>query len=762
MPPVSVIARHQSILIVDDHASNLEILFKHLTDADYKVLIAQDTQKAIKIASLSRPDLILLDVMMYGLNGFETCRLLKVNPKTQDIPVIFMTALAASSSKLQGFKLGAVDYITKPINRPELLARIKTHLTLQSLNQRLAKEVKNKQLLWEITDCIRRSLDIDSILKTAVREIIKVLKCDRLAVASLSNDNIFVEAQATADKNIEKLPKKLRFHYCSSLVQEWQDYSEGKVRIIEQTNQISHTPENIQAQLIVPILLEPTTPKARAFYPLWGWLIAEQSNPRQWHPDEVELCQNLTAQVAIALKQALLYQQVKQSNQQLKSTNEQLQQLALLDPLTQLFNRRYFDQQLNQEWRRLRRNAPSFLSLIICDVDCFKLYNDTYGHQQGDKCLQQVANALLQVIKRPADVLARYGGEEFVISLPDTPQIGAIKVAEAMRVAVKQLEIAHVNSTVDSVVTISLGVASIIPDADNNLTLLLEAADNALYLAKSRGRDCLAVYQEEITPSKRSPIDEHSWSQRIRQALKQNLFSLYAQPIISLDPNDRKQRFEILLRLTDREEEAISPDLFFDIAARNCLMSDIDTWVVERLLKTLAESQDNNWQNHHYSINLSGASLNNPAFLDYLSQKLTDCHLPGEIFCFEITETIAIANLTQVSDFINSLKALGCSFALDDFGKGMSSLSYLKNLPIDYLKIDGSFITELDRDRISKTIVEGINHIAEGIGLKTVAEFVENQDILDTLRDLKVDFAQGYHFGRPGKLTDILDKTQGR
>jgi two-component system CheB/CheR fusion protein len=195
---------------------------------------------------------------------------------------------------------------------------------------------------------------------------------------------------------------------------------------------------------------------------------------------------------------------------------------------------------------------------------------------------------------------------------------------------------------------------------------------------------------------------------------------------------------------------------FLDIANRNSLMPAIDAWVVDNLLATLAQMNSRDLNDRHFSINLSGASLNSESFLESLSQKLSDYHLPSKLFCFEITETVAISNLDRVSNFINSLKTLGCSFALDDFGKGMSSLTYLKNLPIDYLKIDGSFITELNKDKVSKIMVEAINHIAEGIGLKTVAEFVENQAILDTVRELRVNYAQGYYLGRPQKLADIL------
>ena len=770
MPLVSVANQYQTILIVDDTPANLQILFQHLTEAKYKVLVAQDAVTAIQIAEQNKPDLILLDIIMPDIDGLETCCILKRNNQTKNIPIIFMTASLLNDNKIEGFELGAVDCISKPIDRLELLARIKTHLTLQKLNQQLAKEAKNKRLLWEITDSIRKSLSLESILQTAVEQIIEVMECDRLTIAHLKNSKIAVSAQIVANKTTKKLPKKIDFDYCCTLVKEWQDYSEGKVRVIEQIVDIDADRDNMQAQVIAPIVLEENTPKATQFYPLWGWLIAEQVTPRQWKPEEVQLFKNITIQLAIAIQQALLYQQVRQTNQQLqiinqqlRESNQQLKELALLDPLTQIFNRRYFEQHINQEWRRIARNERNYLSLILCDVDCFKAYNDTYGHQQGDRCLQKIAETFKEIVKRPVDIVARYGGEEFAIVLPDTGQAGAIHVAEALRKAVKTLQIPHLNSAVDSVVTVSLGIANTIPNRKNNPGLLVEAADQALYKAKHRGRDCLAVYQGDVSQSKEFQNQELYWSRRIRQALEQNLFSLYAQPIVPLDIrerqtalHDRQQRFEILLRLVDFQGNVISPHSFFEVAARNSLMSHIDTWVVDNLLKAIAESHNSSWRKHHYSINLSGASLNDAVFLDYLTDKLDEYDLPGNLFCFEITEDIAIDNLSAVRKFINGVKSNGCSFALDDFGKGMSSLSYLKNLPIDYVKIDGSFISELHQDKISKTIVEGIHHIAEGMGLKTVAEFVENQDILDTLCDLKVDYAQGYHLGRPGKLIDVL------
>ena len=741
----------KTILIVDDTPNNLQLLFKYLKDIGYRLLVAQNGEKAIKTALIAHPDLILLDVMMPEIDGFTTCRNLKTHPETKDTPIIFMTALAETKYKVQGFKSGAVDYITKPIEKEELLARIETHLSLQSLNQRLARDVAQQKLLFEISDRIRQSLDLKSILETATKEIRSFLDCDFVWLARLDNKNISLEAYSSAtDLNIDP-NATVSWDYLCPNQEKYRHYLQGKIQAIENCGHLDANKTSFlfesQAKLISPILI--SSPKIVDYCTvnepniLWGWLIADQLECRQWQMEEIELLKRLTTQLAIGIRQGLLHQQLS------------LQ--AVIDPLTRIYNRRYFNQQMNIEWRRLRRSSAS-MSLIMCDVDCFKIYNDTYGHQQGDKCLQKVAQALASVLKRSADILARYGGEEFTVILPQTPKRGAIQVAEAMRVAVKQLKIPHLNSTVTSVVTISVGVASTVPNSKDAPHLLLEAADLALYKAKGRGRDCVAVYPEAISHSKDRQELELRWVQRLRSALKNDLFSLYAQAITPLETNDQKRYFEILLRLTDEDGQVISPNVFLDIANRNFLMPDIDTWVINTLLETLAANKDlTHWQNHRFAVNLSGASLNQESFLEFLSQKLADYHLPPDIFCFEITETVAIAELTKVAKFIASLKKLGCSFALDDFGTGMSSLTYLKNLQVDYLKIDGSFIRELNNDNSSKVMVEAINHIAEGIGLKTVAEFVENQHILDTVRDLKIDYAQGFHLGRPGILMSVID-----
>ncbi|WP_052055518.1 EAL domain-containing protein [Myxosarcina sp. GI1] len=742
--------RQKTILLVDDTPDNLQLIFKYLKDFGYKVLVAQSGKKAIKTAKKMLPDLILLDVMMSEINGFETCRHLKADNSTKNIPIIFMTALSETSSKLTGFKLGAVDYITKPIDRQELLARIHTHLSLQNLNRCLALEVKKQKLLFDITDRIRQTLNLQAIFQTATDEILHFLECDRLSLVSINNAIICIEAQSIADNLTASLLPITLDSICPS-EEQYHRYLKGKSEIFEYRNR-SENLVNIESQLlaVVPILLNQTA-RTKNSSLLWGWLVAERHSLTKWQEGEINLLQRLTTQLEIAIEQGLLYKRLREANVQLK-------QLAMCDPLTKIFNRRYFERQIYLEWRRAIR-IPAALSLLMCDVDLFKVYNDTYGHQQGDECLRRVAGAIASAVKRPADIVARYGGEEFAVILPHTPLRGAIEVAENIRAKVRELNISHANSSVISTVTLSIGIASTFPNAKDNPALLIEAADRALYTAKSRGRNCISIYRDDISQSKSEQARELQWSKRLRQALQENLFVLYAQPITSLSLDDRKQYFEILLRLSDRHNRVIAPNTFLDIANRNFLMPNIDTWVVENVLATLASGDRCNWENHRFSINLSGASLNDENFLKFLTTRLKDYQLPPQLFCFEITETIAISNLNSVSTFIKTLKDLGCSFALDDFGKGMSSLTYLKNLSVDYLKIDGSFIRALDRDNVSRAMVEAINNLAQVIGLKTVAEFVENQDILDALRALKVDYAQGYHLGRPEKFTNLLLRT---
>ncbi len=303
------------ILIVDDNPANLAVLSKVLKSAGLKVRVATDGTGAIAQAEYHPPDLILLDVMMEGIDGFETCRRLKANSKIKPIPIIFITALGDTEDKVKGLSLGAVDYITKPFQALEVLARVQVHLQLQLLSKKII-----------------------------------------------------------------------------------------------------------------------------------------------------------------------------QQNQQLAKANRKLQYLVNFDGLTQVANRRHFDRYLEQEWYRLQRSQQP-LSLILCDIDYFKNYNDYYGHQAGDDCLQKVAQALKNAVKRSADLVCRYGGEEFVIILPDTNRAGTIEIAQLIQLAIKELNLVHAHSPISKNITLSLGISCEIPHPQSSIRFLINAADTALYKAKKQGRD---------------------------------------------------------------------------------------------------------------------------------------------------------------------------------------------------------------------------------------------------------------------------------
>ncbi len=325
-----------NILVVDDIPDNVDLLYRLLKQKGFNVTTAHSGEEALSIVLNCLPDLILIDIGMPYMDGYEVCQVLKANPRTKDIPIIFVTAFDQILNKVKAFEIGGVDYITKPFETAEVLARVELHLSLRRLQQQL--EAQNELLRREVRD--------------------------RVAIESA-----------------------------------------------------------------------------------------------------------------------------------LQAANQELQRLAHQDSLTQIANRRCFDLCLNQEWRRLMREVQP-LSLILCDVDFFKSYNDTYGHQAGDNCLRRIASAIATAIKRPGDVVARYGGEEFVLILPNTPALGALHVAQEIQKAVRALELAHIGSQISPYVTLSMGVTAVIPKANLSSMSLIAAADRALYKAKSSGRNCIGL--EEV------------------------------------------------------------------------------------------------------------------------------------------------------------------------------------------------------------------------------------------------------------------------
>jgi diguanylate cyclase (GGDEF)-like protein/PAS domain S-box-containing protein len=438
----------------------------------------------------------------------------------------------------------------------------------------------------------------------------------------------------------------------------------------------------------------------------------------------------------------------------------QLSWQARHDALTGLVNRHEFETQLTQICNpEAKTQSPS----IICylDLDRFKLVNDTCGHLAGDELLRQIAN-LLQTKVRSTDVIARLGGDEFGILLLNCELEQGMAIANDIRQSILGFRFVWQ----DKVFTIGVSIGVVPVDAQtSDPASILSQADTACYWAKNHGRNRVEAYRVDC--HEQTHYDGVSWITRITRALEEDRFLLYCQQIQPLSPvaqnvPDCAEHYEVLLRMVDENGNIVPPGTFIPTAERYHLMPAIDRWVVSTLFATQGKSLrqcrgdcQKKGMVHHaclYSINLSGASINDEHLIDFLREQFAIHLIPPEVICFEITETVAIANLPKAARLIQDLKELGCRFALDDFGSGMSSFTYLKNLPVDYLKIDGSFVREIPDNQVATAMVEAINHIGHIMGLKTIAEFVENKTTLTAIREIGIDYAQGYAIARPQVL----------
>lgn len=416
------------------------------------------------------------------------------------------------------------------------------------------------------------------------------------------------------------------------------------------------------------------------------------------------------------------------------------------DPLTALINRRELESQIEE----LIADGTGTHALCYFDLDLFKVVNDTCGHAAGDELLRQLS-AYLAAGTAPRHTLARLGGDEFAMLLRD------VDIAEASTAANDLLETIHRFSfrwedrSVD--IHASIGVVPI-DQSSASLSEILGAADAACYAAKEKGRNRVHV-QEPNDKTVQRRISEMRLVLDTKHALSENRMRLYQQAIVpTAAPGDGLLRFEVLVRMQDWDGEIVSPAVFLPAVERYNLSGDVDRWVVTHFLQWVARTPGAGERLAHASINLSGNSIGDPKLLHFLCTVLDDQDVPGDRLCFEVTETAAVRNLAAARSFIATLKERGCKFALDDFGSGLSSFGYLKNLPVDFVKIDGMFVRGLRNDRTDRAIVRSINEVAHSMGLQTVAEFVEDEATLHIVRDLAIDYAQGFALGRPTPMED--------
>ena len=461
------------------------------------------------------------------------------------------------------------------------------------------------------------------------------------------------------------------------------------------------------------------------------------------HREEIK---RKTAEIALKNANNELEQRVTARTAALIESQSELEYLVAHDPLTGLVNRSKFEEQLGKTLVDAKENGSEGAVCYI-DLDQFKVINDTAGHIAGDFLLSQLGSLISEQIGK-SDTVARLGGDEFGVIIKDSDVAAAMLMAERIRTAIRDLQFSWGETQYD--VGVSIGLIPINSKSESTQTLMA-AADAACFTAKDQGRNQVHFHDPSQEHSKHTALIKRS--QEITRAMQEHRLELYCQPIERIAAgNTLHKRYEALLRMHSPEGNMITPEHFIPAAERFGHMPDLDMWVTEKALQWLKKAPDN----YALSVNLSGHTVSNPDILKSFNALLEQYSTVVSRMCFEITETAAVSNYTHARQFISRLRELGCAFALDDYGSGVCSISYLRNLPIDFLKIDGELVISASSDSVAMAMVESIVTMSKAMDVEIVAEYIEDKHLLKKMQQLGVEYGQGYFFGRPVPLSDIL------
>lgn len=700
------------ILVVDDISVNLDVLFNRLSKTGFRVLVAQDGENAIRQAIYAQPDIILLDVMMPGLNGFETCTILKQNEATKDIPIIFMTALSDTDSKVTGFQVGGVDFVTKPVEYPEILARVTTHLTLRRLQQ----ELQSKNLLLEQEIIEHRQTEL-ALRKSEERYALAAQGAnDGLWDWDLTGWKVYFSPRWKAMLGYE-------IHELNNHVYEWLS------RV--------HPEDFIQLQVEIQNHFDNITPHLEIEY-------------RIWHRDGFYLwvlCRGL----AVRNERGQAYRMAGSQSDitTRKAAETQLWHDAKHDALTGLPNRAMLMERLEQAIRRTKQTSAYLFAMLFLDLDRFKLINDSMGHLVGDQLLITVAKRLQKCI-RPGDLVARLGGDEFTILLD-----GIQGIQDAIRVSNRILEaLAHpiLLHGQEIFTTASIGIAHS-NGQYNQAQAILRDADIAMYKAKENGRGQYRLFDAEQHGGVTARLQMES---KLWQAVRNKGFAVHYQPIVSL-ANGQTNSFETLIYWQHPEHGLVPPAEFVPLAEEMGLMMPVGQWVLHSACEQLRILRDAGFTDLKIAVNISTAELQQTDLPQLIGGVLKNAELPATALQLEISETTAIEVIEASIKTLQQLSDMGIQIALDDFGTGYSSLTHLKQLPANILKIDKSFVANIGKNPKDEAIIASIIDLAHRLGLVVVAEGIEQEAQLAFLRAHQCDNVQGFLTGKAMPAEEMVD-----
>ncbi|MEW9899932.1 EAL domain-containing protein [Chitinivorax sp. PXF-14] len=687
-------SEHGIILIVDDTLASLKLLADTLKAEGYTVRAAQSGELALRAAALNPPELILLDIRMPGIDGYETCRRLKADPTTRDIPVIFLSAGGASEDKVQGFALGAVDYITKPFQHEELFARVRTHLLLHRLSSRLEAEIEART---------RELGASEARLRTMIErapEAILLFDVDQDCIVQVNSK---VE-------QLSGLPRAaLLGHSPAVMYAPEQPGQRSLGETIEEHVQRALAGEEVVFERLV------RTPGG-ADIPVEVRLVAMP-------PDDRRL-----------LRASLI------NISERKAAAAQLDYLAHYDTLTGLPNQISLRKQLAQVTEDSTAGAQRHAVMMI-DLDNFRYINDIRGHHYGDLLLIQVANRLKE-LARGRGFVTRQSGDEFVAVFTQLDQ--QADIAALAEEILRSLTVPYLIHGLEVACTASIGIC-VYPDDAADHTELIQHCDLALDHAKSIGK---GRYQFHDAGMDAALLQRLTLESELRTALEHEQLVLHYQPKVEL-ASGRVVGLEALIRWQHPQKGMVPPASFIPVAEQTGLIPQIDRWVLRRACHQLKAWQQAGMEAVSVSVNISASHFEDDNLIQYIQSLLAATGLPASRLDLEITESSAMSSPDKAIALMRKLVQLGVTISIDDFGTGYSSLSYLKQFPIHTLKIDRSFVTDVCHDSNDAVLCEIIIYLAHRMGLNVVAEGVETVEQLRYLSSIACNTVQGYLFSKP-------------
>jgi diguanylate cyclase (GGDEF)-like protein/PAS domain S-box-containing protein len=690
------------LLIVEDEPDTADLI-KRVLAPSFHIEVASEGDAGLRAWVQGRHDLVLLDVMLPKLSGRDI--LIEIQSIDPNQPVVIMTAHTTMDQAEELMLLGAVDFLPKPFRAEQLrkVCDIAIHRDdFLVSNQQFTAQVKNLQ---------ERELAYRQLYENHHQ-----LLDDLQSVVMELDSNFVIRYLNRAWETMMGFPisdcigQSLEAFLAQDDIAQFSLFK-NKIRKALQNNR--PCPE-------IEICLSNSHHQK-----LWAQLkISRSSNAKQ--QTNLTVClDNVTER---------------------RESQEQLKYLAMHDSLTGLYNRHFFETTLAQLTADSVRNNRQH-ALVYLDLDHFKVINDTFGHQKGDDVLREMSHLLSKRI-RGADILCRLGGDEFAILLRDIQSAEAQEFARSIQHIVGEFSFQLQEQRINLGSSIGL---TLIDGSTANAEEHLMRADIALYVAKGRGRNLIHLYDPKDSES-----DElrHSinMSQKVRKAITDDRMVLYFQPIFDIK-NNRVSYYEALVRMVEPDGRIVGPDNFIPALESAGEMHLLDRWIIKLAIRTLSDHPEL----AHIAINLSAQAFKDETLVPTILENLKATGVDPKRITFELTESASLFNLHITQRVISELHKLGCSFSVDDFGSGFSSFAYLKELPADYIKLDGSFIQNLHHDAIDQTLVRSMIQVIQALGKKAVAEYVENQAILDILKSMGIDFVQGYHIGYPLPVEKLLE-----